>query len=65
MAFEKQGFENVKIKISDQKAWAKMKVDQTKKNKTKKTNRNGVFVDIAKLTYLINYASNFKDVIKC
>lgn len=31
MAFEKQGFENVKIKISDQKAWAKMKVDQTKK----------------------------------
>lgn len=34
MAFEKQGFENVKIKISDQKAWAKMKVDQTKKNKT-------------------------------
>lgn len=36
MAFEKQGFENVKIKISDQKAWAKMKVDQTKKNKTKK-----------------------------
>lgn len=62
MAFEKQGFENVKIKISDQKAWAKMKVDQTKK---KKKNRNGVFVDIAKLTYLINYASNFKDVIKC
>lgn len=31
MAFEKQGFENVKIKMSDQKAWAKMKVDQTKK----------------------------------
>lgn len=59
MVFEKQGFENVKIKISDQKAWAKMKVDKTKKN------RNGVFVDIAKLTYLINYASNFKDVIKC
>lgn len=36
MAFEKQGFENVKIKISDQKAWAKMKVDQTKKKKTQK-----------------------------
>lgn len=62
MAFEKQGFENVKIKIADQKAWAKMKVDKTKK---KNKNRNGVFVDIAKLTYLINYASNFKDVIKC
>lgn len=60
MAFEKQGFENVKIKIADQKAWAKMKVD-----KTKKKPRNGVFVDIAKLKYLINYASNFKDVIKC
>lgn len=35
MAFEKQGFENVKIKIADQKAWAKMKVDKTKK-KTQK-----------------------------
>lgn len=34
MAFEKQGFENVKIKIADQKAWAKMKVDKTKKKKT-------------------------------